>query len=271
MALESSATGYSHYEKARIYIEGEGAQINSPSGSGSVEDSNGDKMSYFEFMFNPSEFKEGYTTKWSEGATQGQKSFLGFDRDTLSLDIVFDSYQTTEGPKDVRLNRSSSTDTYAMGNTAKADSKIFGVHHLKSLFNPVENKNDGNTKVPPTLVFVWGDFTYRGLLEKLNISYTMFLPNGIPVRAKVAIVLKAFMSDSEAEMSLGKTACRKVHTVMQGERLDSIAASKMKDPTLWKLIAKENGIIDMLNFSDSVQLGSSIIIPDLPKDKKNRA
>ncbi len=265
MTLESISSGYTGYEKARLYIEGDGQLINSSDGSGFVEDSNGDKMNYFECMFSPSEFKEGYTTKWSEGNSQDQKTFLGYDRDALSLDIIFDSYQTAEGPQDVRNNRTSSINTYGLNNTSMANGKIYGVNQLKSLFKPTNNKQDGANKVPPTLIFAWGDFTYRGHMEKLNINYTMFLPNGIPVRAKVSLTLNAFMSQQESEDAIGKTACRKVRVKTQGLRLDTLAAQELKDATQWKRIARENGITDLLSFPQEADLGKTIIIPDLPK------
>lgn len=271
MNLESLTTGFNNFEKARIYVESNGQQIDTSSSENAIQQVNSSTMKYFECMYSPSEFKEGYSPKWSEGDNQATKSFLGYNRDSLSLDIVFDSYQTPQGPQDVREDRTASSGGYGLLQMAgNASAQIYGVNKLKELFTPVESVSSAAKKTPPVLVFVWGDFVYRGLMEKLAINYTMFLPNGIPVRAKVNLVLAAYMSDTEAENALGKIACRKIRTTKSGQRLDLLAAQELKDATQWKLIARENGIKDMLVFPQKENIGQKIIIPDLPAAEKKQ-
>lgn len=263
MDLTTATSGFTSFTKARIYVEGIGEQISDRSLSGFVDGESGAKDGFFEFMFNPNEFVEGYTTKWGEGSDQSKTAFMGYTRDNLTLELIFDSYSTPAGPVDVRENRQGTVGGFGLTNLLpKAGSMIYGVKHLKSLFQAASNKpNDSQTKAPPVLIFKWGDFKYRGHLENLSIKYTMFLPDGIPVRAKVNLVLKAYMTDDEGLNALGLEACRKVLTVVQGMRLDLIAANEMKDPSKWKEIARVNEITDPLAFPRD-HIGKQLIIPD---------
>jgi hypothetical protein len=260
----AAPSGFTSFAKARIYVEGPGRQISDKGITGFTEGKLGAKDGFFEFMFSPKEFTESYTAKWAEGGDQSKTVFKGYTRENLTLEAIFDSYSTANGPKDVRENRQGVVGGYALTNVLSTSaSVIYGVKHLKSLLTPVENPKDSSTKVPPILVFQWGNFSYRGHLETLNIKYTMFLPDGVPVRAKVNMNLKAYMTDKEALGALGQEACRKVRTVVDGMRLDLVASSEMKDPAAWKEIARLNNIVDPLVFPLKADIGKQLIIPDV--------
>lgn len=53
-------------------------------------------------------------------------------------------------------------------------------------------KVDPETRRPPLLQFEWGDVfpTFRGVIEQLDVKYTLFLPDGTPTRATVDLVLR---------------------------------------------------------------------------------
>src|SRR5262245_2627193 len=50
---------------------------------------------------------------------------------------------------------------------------------------------DPATKRPPLVQFTWGSFPpFRGAIEKLDVRYTLFLPDGTPVRATCNVKIK---------------------------------------------------------------------------------
>src|SRR5262245_54704157 len=51
---------------------------------------------------------------------------------------------------------------------------------------------DGKIHAPPVAKFVWEKFHFVGVLESLNVTFTLFAEAGFPVRAKLAIVLKEY-------------------------------------------------------------------------------
>lgn len=43
---------------------------------------------------------------------------------------------------------------------------------------------------PPLVLFIWGGFSFAGVVESLSQKYTMFLSNGAPVRAECSLKMK---------------------------------------------------------------------------------
>jgi len=151
---------------------------------------------------------------------------------------------------------------------------------VKLLFDTYEKKSDVRTltnkiaklliptvegvtnKMLPVCKFVWGGFTYKGWIYRLDQKFTLFLPNGKPVRAELTATFKAAVTPEEYKKNMGMEACRKVWKVKSGDRLDLIAQSTLKNVSLWRKIAEENNINDPLAFPGSNDIGRILIIPD---------
>ena len=151
---------------------------------------------------------------------------------------------------------------------------------IKLLFDTYEKKSDVRTltneiaklvipiidkskkKTLPICKFVWGGFTYKGWLYKLDQKFTLFLPDGTPVRAELTATFKAAVTPEEYKKNMGIEACRKVWKVKSGDRLDLIAQSTLKNVNLWRKIAEENNINDPLAFPTLNDIGRILIIPD---------
>ncbi len=117
-------------------------------------------------------------------------------------------------------------------------------------------------KKPPTCLFIWGNFTYKGIIYKINQKFTLFLSDGTPVRAELNVTFKALVTPEEYAKNMGMDACRKVWIVKSGDRLDLIANKALKDPALWRKIAEENNIDNPLAFPKDSDIGRILIIPD---------
>ena len=124
---------------------------------------------------------------------------------------------------------------------------------------------------PPCMHLVWGDFTqgtsfadeYLFYLEKLTVDYTMFLPGGMPVRAKAQVSLKQVLP-VEKKSSKAKKASpdhAKVYTVKRGDTLQGIAFAEYDDPTQWRRIADSNDIDDPLG----LRPGRKLLVPPILK------
>ena len=121
-------------------------------------------------------------------------------------------------------------------------------------------KNSGR---PPTFEFGWGSTTtFVAVCDSLSVQFTMFRPNGTPVRAKAKISLL------QAEPTVGKgpqnpttrgIAGQRTHVVRDGDSIQSVAHQAYGDPTLWRRIAEANGIDDPL----SLPRGTVLSIPTL--------
>lgn len=222
-------------ERARIYIlDDDGKKIEEKT---------------IEVMFNPREYSHKLNVTWNDnGGTI--PTFGGSNFESLTIkELWFDTY---EAGVDVR-------EDHEVRQAGKVK-KIAGTKRITELGIPSAAGKDSVR--PPVCLFSWGKFNFKCVIEKVDTNFVMFLSDGTPVRAKVTITMKPVLDARDILEYKGVEACRKVRTVIEGDRLDIIAAKELKDPALWRTIAETNNITDPLNFPRSEDIGRVIIIPD---------
>lgn len=109
---------------------------------------------------------------------------------------------------------------------------------------------------PPIVVFRWGALAFRGVITNLVQSFTMFSRQGYPIRGTLTISMTQYMTAAEQKQDTENCSPdhTKVHTVKQGETLDSIAFREYDDPVHWKLIAEANDIDNPLRLGPGQRL-----------------
>jgi nucleoid-associated protein YgaU len=189
---------------------------------------NEDSGEEFSVLFNPTEYSIDGASKWQEQEKRGQKpelQYTGGDRKKLSMDLFFDTY---EAQTDVREH------TVKIGNLL--------------VFNKEKHR-------PPKVTLSWGqpapggafaEFPFTGVLESLKQQFTLFLPDGTPVRAKLSVSFIQFsLTEEELKKNEQHSADKtKVYRVRQGDTVSGIAALFYKDPSQWRHIARANDIDD---------------------------
>jgi nucleoid-associated protein YgaU len=103
---------------------------------------------------------------------------------------------------------------------------------------------------------------FRCVLARVSQRFIMFLPDGRPVRARLTVTFNEFIdAEREAKEINRQTAnFSKVHVVVQGETLSSIAARLYDNPLAWRPIAIANGIAD----PRAIAVGQALKVPSLP-------
>jgi nucleoid-associated protein YgaU len=110
--------------------------------------------------------------------------------------------------------------------------------------------------------------TFNAVCEQLSVQYTLFKPNGVPIRALVKLQLTQVEEAKGA--TTGGAAKRQNPTTMgiaglrstvvrDGDSLPSIAYREYGDATTWRTIAEANGIDDPL----ALKRGTVLSIPRL--------
>jgi nucleoid-associated protein YgaU len=200
-----------------------------------------------ECLFNPKDYSISRQNQWQSTPVVGkdippETQFGGGNAQKLSLDLIFDDSEKEDG--DVR---------------AMTD-KLFDAMQVRDAHGSAKN-----TGRPPTVQFRWGiTSTFKAVIEQLTVQYTLFRPNGTPVRALAKLSLiqveKAIPGKKKQNPTTRGLAGLRSHVVREGDSLQSIAYAAYGDPTLWREIAAENGIDDPLR----VRRGDVLAIPRLP-------
>jgi len=160
------------------------------------------------------------------------------------MDLFFDTY---EKGTDVRDH----TDRITGWDAGSMYSKTQEVKGLMDI--------DSELHAPPVCIFQWGRFVFQCIIEKVTKKFTLFLPEGIPVRATLNVTLKEYreVDIQVKELDLHSSDIIKRREVIQGDSLWAIAAKEYGDPAEWRLIAQANGISNPRQLTP----GQELVIP----------
>lgn len=190
-------------------------------------------------LFNPSEYQLTDGASYSEKRVPGLDGpivqYISGDATELSVSLFLDTY--VPGGSSLLsavpgLGGNSSTDVSAITKEIAEATSIVGSLHR-----------------PPKVTFKWGSLNFEGVITKVSHTYTMFTESGMPVRAKVNLTFRSLISpeDSKRKSPFESPDRTKYRTITEGTQLWSLAYAEYGDPEMWKLIAKENGIMNPLD------------------------
>jgi nucleoid-associated protein YgaU len=204
-----------------------------------------------ECWFNPKEYSVQKANNWDAKPIVGKDlptvQFGGGNARELSLDLLF---------------------------AAAPDSDVAGV--TDELFRMMEvlpgtgSAKAKNSARPPTVTFSWGGTrSFLAVAKSLSVQYTMFRPDGIPIRAQAKLTLvqvapavgKSAGSPSKESQNPTTRAIGGIgaRVIRDGDSLQSIAYSAYGDPTRWRVLAEANGIDDPTR----LRRGGALSIPRL--------
>jgi hypothetical protein len=142
-------------------------------------------------------------------------------------------------------------DTYEKGTDVRESTRK--VYHLLEI--------DPGTHAPPICNIAWGSLQFRGVLDHVNGRFTLFLPNGTPVRATLDVSFKEYI-DVQVLVRKQPTESadhRKMRVVRSGDRIDNIAGEEYGDPGQWRAIVEANNLED----PGRLEPGVVLVIPPL--------
>lgn len=116
----------------------------------------------------------------------------------------------------------------------------------------------------PSFVKVqFGDILFFGQLKTLDTEYTMFNPNGIPVRAELKVTLTGYCSRKEEEKHFSKHSpdVSRMVTLNEGQTLSALCYEIYGDELLVGQVARFNN----LNGYRNIPAGTQLLMPILKK------
>jgi nucleoid-associated protein YgaU len=191
------------------------------------------------FQFNPKELTISKAAKWNREPARNAKAagppeFKGADGAKLSVEMFFNATSPSAGVAGT-------------------------VEQLFQLCVPTEQSHSQQKASPPLVQLRWGKVTsFPAYVASVQAKYTLFAPDGTPLRALCTVAMEEMPGNwpSQNPTSGGITAHR-VHTVVAGDSLQSVAFLAYGDPNVWRAVAAANGIDDPMR----LRLGSELKLP----------
>ncbi|CAM5443823.1 LysM peptidoglycan-binding domain-containing protein OS=Streptomyces tendae OX=1932 GN=GUR47_26295 PE=4 SV=1 [Streptomyces tendae] len=111
---------------------------------------------------------------------------------------------------------------------------------------------------PPWVVFEWGSFStarFTAYVSSIETQYTLFGTTGVPIRATCQVALVEIPGPTLGQNpTSGALTAQRVHRVVAGDSLQSLAWSEYGNANAWRVIAEANGIDDPSHLPTGTQL-----------------
>jgi hypothetical protein len=199
----------------------------------------------FQVWINPSSYafsrQISYNDRQAQGSPGMSPEFNRISDEEISFDLVFDATGVIPAP--VGQNYSNGV----------ADV-------LKQFMNLIATVN-GTIHSPNYLIIGWAQLQFQCVLSSLKIDYTLFMPNGTPLRAKVAVTFKSFASETALAKRTKKSSPDLSHVIIvtAGDKLPDLCYQVYGDSSYYADVARVNGLLSFRDLSP----GTSLLFPPL--------
>ncbi|MDQ0404669.1 MULTISPECIES: LysM peptidoglycan-binding domain-containing protein [Streptomyces] len=194
----------------------------------------------FAFEFNPAQLAISQRTQWKATPTAAVREaakpqFMGAEPREMTLEIFLDSSMKPDG------------------NTVMKK-----VESLLLCCEVTAKSLSAKQPSPPWVVFEWGSFStarFTAYVSSIETQYTLFGTTGIPIRATCQVALVEIPGPTLGQNpTSGALTAQRVHRVVAGDSLQSLAWSEYGSANAWRVIAEANGIDDPSHLPTGTEL-----------------
>lgn len=199
-------------------------------------------LPFIPVQFNPTQYSLEKGAQIAEIAIPGLDSpilqFIRGQNERLTLDLFFDS--TEMGMAEAAVD-------------------------VRALTRPFYElvKLQSRTHAPPRVRFLWGSLNFKAIVESVRQQFTLFNPQGLPLRATLSVTFREYKTLEEqlSELNLQSADHTKRRVVRQGDTLSGLAAEEYADPREWRRIADANA--RLIDNPRRLRAGTELEIPPL--------
>ncbi len=204
-----------------------------------------------------------YTDRQGQGDSGSDAIFANSSPTTLQFDFLFDATGIVPPP-------SALGDVPLLGAIAGALSgDDFDVMTEIEKFSRVVYDYSGDIHRPRKLLLIWGTLEFPCALTSLSYQFTLFKPDGTPLRAVAKASFREAESDAQRELRARNSSPDLTHLreVKQGDSLPLLAHRVYGDPALYLELARVNKLVAFRR----LRPGSRLTLPPLAKGKGSAA
>lgn len=184
----------------------------------------------FEVMLNPQKFQHNqsisYDSKEPPGATGSPNRFIRMPPGTASCELMIDGTGAVPMPTGQRR--------------LDVDTQIDKLRDIVYQFN-------GDKHEPGHVKLVWGTLLLYVRLTSMKVDYTLFQPDGAPLRAAVGLSFTEFFNYKEARAKARLSSPDLTHAVIvrEGDTLPLLCQRIYGDQGYYLAVARENALTDI--------------------------
>jgi len=212
----------------------------------------------FSVLANPEKYNLGFKVERNETGAIGESrknvKYLRTGAQVIQLKFLLDGTGLLDSsPKNLKI-----VDTIRRTSVSNltVEDQVFNLKEVAFNFN-------GETHQPHYLEIAWGSLLFKGVLIDLNIEYTLFSPDGMPLRAIATAKFEDTIADDLRVVEENKSSpdLSHVRTVKAGDTLSVMTERIYGDSKYYLEVAKANNLI---NFRTLIP-GQEIFFPPIEK------
>jgi nucleoid-associated protein YgaU len=190
---------------------------------------------------NPDKYSRSIKVEYNQEQEQGtQGNNPPFNRtppEELQFEFLFDGTGVVPGAKDIQA----------------------GIEEFKKTVYKIE----GDIHRPNFLKLIWGDLSFNCVLKELKIDFTLFKPDGTPLRAMVNATFMQVVDEKRRSAEQGKNSPDLTHVryVKEGDTLPYMSYKIYGDASYYIQVAKYNGLKNFRNIRPNMK----IVFPPIDK------
>ena len=178
-----------------------------------------------------------YNDRQAQGSPGPSPAFNRVADETIAFELMFDA--TGAGPRPSGVNDAS------LG-------VMDGINQFTALLATV----NGKVHSPNYLILSWAQLQFQCVLSSLKIDYTLFRPDGTPLRAKVAVSFQSFSSEVQLAKKANTNSPDLSHivTVGAGDTLPLLCHQIYGDSRFYIRVAAYNDLTSFRTLAQGMQL-----------------
>lgn len=195
----------------------------------------------FSVWINPASYTRKTNIRYNDRQAQGSNGpspeFNRVASEDVSFDLLFDATGVLPPPGNAKIYSN-------------------GVADGISQFTALSSRLNGTIHSPNYLILAWAQLQFQCVLTSMNINYTLFMPDGTPLRAKVGVSFKSFTSESQLAKTGNKRSPDMTHlvTVTAGDTLPLLCHKIYGDSGYYAKVAAFNGLASFRDVAPGTQL-----------------
>lgn len=193
----------------------------------------------FQVSINPEKYARAYQVGYKDRQAQGSNGpspiFNKYTSDTVSFELVFDGTGVVPGA--------------LPGLPSPVEQQLVSFKTLAYAYN-------GDIHRPNFLALSWGTLFFKCVLKSLAVNYTLFTPDGKPLRARANASFLGFNDEVELALKADKKSADLTHVrkARAGDTLPLMCFDIYGSSSYYTQVARVNGLVDFRNLVPGTQL-----------------